>query len=77
MCSPQTEKPLMVAAIVCPLGDMMYGTHKCEQQKEAYQTHYRQLQESYLRRVAEKAQEAAALGLKQSSSSSSSRKPPS
>jgi hypothetical protein len=61
----RTERPLMAAAVTCPVLDMMYGTVRCDAEKDAFVAHYRDLQASYDVRVARGEAGAAGGGARQ------------
>lgn len=41
----KSQKPVFGAALICPIGDMMYATNKCYPEKEAFAAHYKMLQQ--------------------------------
>lgn len=43
----KTERPLVAAAISCPVLDMMYGTIRCDKEKEEFAQYYKQLQSTW------------------------------
>jgi uncharacterized membrane protein YgcG len=43
----KTERPLFAAAITCPVLDMIYGTIRCDREKEEFSRYYKQLQRTW------------------------------